>query len=242
MYTKTFTISGMHCDACVKLVTKALKTVPHVTEVEVSLERAEASVAASKMPSLLELNHAVAQFSDEYKVHEKGTFIAPAHTHPSFWSTYRPVIIIYMLITLLTWVKALLTNDSHVMNVMSDFMAFFFIIFAGFKIANLKNFPAAFARYDLLAAKSRIYAVSYPFIELLLGLLFLFKVQMFFASVATIFVMGIGAVGVINALRKKSVIECACLGGFFKLPMSKVALFEDVSMVVMAIGMIWLYQ
>jgi phage shock protein PspC (stress-responsive transcriptional regulator) len=50
--------------------------------------------------------------------------------------------------------------------------------------------------------------------------------------------MGIGTVGVISALKSKRTIVCACLGGFFNLPMSYVTLFENLTMIAMAFIML----
>lgn len=43
--TKTFTVTGMTCDNCVHHVTEAIKGVPGVTAVEVSLAEKSAKVA-----------------------------------------------------------------------------------------------------------------------------------------------------------------------------------------------------
>lgn len=56
------------------------------------------------------------------------------------------------------------------------------------------------------------YGFIYPFIELALGLAFLFGKDMFFANVATLVVMGVSSTGVIHVQMKKSRIQCACLG------------------------------
>jgi copper chaperone len=45
MKTTTIKIGGMSCDGCVKSITRALKAVPGVSSAEVSLERAEATIA-----------------------------------------------------------------------------------------------------------------------------------------------------------------------------------------------------
>lgn len=45
MKTITIKIEGMSCDGCVKSVTRALTAVPGVSKAEVSLARAEATVA-----------------------------------------------------------------------------------------------------------------------------------------------------------------------------------------------------
>jgi len=46
--------------------------------------------------------------------------------------------------------------------------------------------------------------------------------------------MGISSIGVLSVLTKKKSIQCACLGTFFNLQMSKVSFFEDLLMVIMA--------
>jgi len=43
--TREFAVQGMSCQGCVRSVTGAVKTVPGVASVEVSLERATATVA-----------------------------------------------------------------------------------------------------------------------------------------------------------------------------------------------------
>jgi hypothetical protein len=48
----------------------------------------------------------------------------------------------------------------------------------------------------------------------------------------------VGAVGVIQATRSKQVIECACLGTVFKLPMSVVTVVENLGMAAMAAWML----
>ncbi|MBX9683805.1 MAG: hypothetical protein K2X41_08455, partial [Hyphomicrobium sp.] len=53
-------------------------------------------------------------------------------------------------------------------------------------------------------------------------------------NVATIVLMGFSSLGVLDAVRQKRAIPCACLGTVLKLPMSTITLVEDVGMVVMA--------
>jgi copper chaperone len=45
MKTTTIKIGGMSCDGCVKSITRALQAVPGVSKAQVSLERAEATIA-----------------------------------------------------------------------------------------------------------------------------------------------------------------------------------------------------
>jgi copper chaperone len=54
--TREFAVEGMHCQGCVKSVTGAVRQVPGVTRVDVSLERKAATVefdAASASPAAI---------------------------------------------------------------------------------------------------------------------------------------------------------------------------------------------
>ena len=79
----------------------------------------------------------------------------------------------------------------------------------------------------------------YPFVELALGVAYLANFNPLLTHGATIIVMGFSAIGVIRAVASKAPIQCACLGTVFKLPMSTVTIVEDVSMVLMAMAMMF---
>ena len=51
---------------------------------------------------------------------------------------------------------------------MADFMGFFLIVFAMFKLFDLRGFADGFQKYDLLAMRCRPYALGYPLLDLLL--------------------------------------------------------------------------
>lgn len=116
----------------------------------------------------------------------------------------------------------------------TNFMAGFFLVFSFFKLLNLKGFADAYATYDLLAAKSRTYALAYPFIELALGLAFTFRLFPTIANVLTLALMLFGSLGVARALLQKRRIQCACLGTVLNLPMTHITLAEDLLMATMA--------
>lgn len=122
---------------------------------------------------------------------------------------------------------------------MQAFMGFFLVVFALLKLFDLPAFADGFQMYDLLAKPFRPYALAYPFIELLLGLCYLARWRPPVTYAATVVVLGFGALGVIRALRRKLDIECACMGTILKVPLSTVALTEDLAMAVMAAAM-WL--
>jgi len=124
------------------------------------------------------------------------------------------------------------------MPAMSDFMAGFFLVFSFFKLLDLGAFASAYRSYDVVARRWAWYGYAYPFIELALGVAYLVRFVPTLTNVATIVVMGVGSVGVIQTLMGGRKIRCACLGTVFNLPMTTVTVVEDLLMVVMAVGML----
>ena len=121
---------------------------------------------------------------------------------------------------------------------MHDFMGLFLLVFAMVKLFDLSSFAVSFAEYDLLAARSRTYALGYPFIELALGLAYLSRWQPQATYFATIVILSFGALGVLNTMRQGKQINCACMGQILEVPVSTVTLTENLSMSVMALAML----
>ncbi len=124
------------------------------------------------------------------------------------------------------------------MEIMRFFMGEFFVVFALFKLINLKEFTYIFSGYDIIAKRNIGYAFTYPFIELALGIFYLSNYAITLTSLLTILVMSISVAGVIPELRRKSQISCACLGNVIKLPLSKITLIENIVMGSMAFVML----
>ena len=152
-----------------------------------------------------------------------------------------PLLSIFGFIIVLTLATALFQADLSGMNLMMLSMAFFFLVFGVFKLNNLKGFAKAYAMYDVIAIKSKTYALAYPFIEIGLGVLYLFSFGGIWRDVFTFVIMSISAYGVWKALQVQDEIPCACLGTVFKVPMTKVTLFENLFMALMALYMIGTY-
>jgi hypothetical protein len=120
------------------------------------------------------------------------------------------------------------------------FMGGFFIIFGSFKLIGYEAFVLTFPQYDPIAARSRIYTIVYPFIELFLGFLYVANLLPVFRDVIVLAIFGIGAWGVLRytSQNKDQTIQCACLGNIIKLPLSTVTLIEDVLMAVLSVIML----
>lgn len=121
---------------------------------------------------------------------------------------------------------------------MDDFMGFYFVVFSMFKFWDLSGFADGFQKYDLLAEHVRSYAILYPFIEVGLGLGYLAHWRLAAVNTVTIFAMALGALGVIRALAKGLDLESVCMGTVHKMPLSAVALIENLAMAGMAGGML----
>ena len=125
---------------------------------------------------------------------------------------YIPLIVMLGLIGFFVLVRQRSLPSFEGMLAMQDAMAGFFLLFGGLKFLNLRGFVELFKSYDLLASRSTAYAWAYPFIEVSLGVAYLASFQLVPVAAITLFIMSLGAVGVILTLRRGAHIQCACLG------------------------------
>ncbi len=146
---------------------------------------------------------------------------------------FIPLIAMFAIVITFTLLSQLLYGFT-IKGAMNNFMAAFFIVFGVLKLINLKGFADAYATYDIVAKYIKLYAYLYPFLELGLGLCYLFRLVPFWTNIFTLILMLISAAGVALELSKKKEIMCACLGTVFKVPMTYVTLFEDLLMAGMA--------
>lgn len=123
----------------------------------------------------------------------------------------------------------------YITDIMLPFMGIAFLILGALKLYDLKAFADAYAQYDPIASRSKLYAYSYPFIELALGILFSFNIAVVPAAAVTLVIMTTDATGVVRTLFQKKMLYCACVGTFFKLPLTTFTLTEDIGMGIMAL-------
>lgn len=152
-----------------------------------------------------------------------------------------PLLFIFALIIILVGLTSFIQMDFSGMNMMMLLMGYFFVIFGLFKLINLKNFAEAYMTYDVIAMKSKVYAYTYPFIEIALGIMYFLYLGSVYRDVFTFVIMTVGTYGVWKVLKNKDQIPCACLGMVFHVPMTKVTLFENLLMAVMALYMVLNY-
>ncbi|QDT21164.1 heavy-metal-associated domain-containing protein [Gimesia chilikensis] len=155
-------------------------------------------------------------------------------------ATYKPLLLVVFYVAgAAAILTSMQTTGATLENFMRYFMGCFFLGFAFFKMLDVSKFADAFATYDIVARRSRLYAVLYPFLEFTLGVAFILGVFPTIVNLVTATVMGVGLIGVLQAVRKRQAIQCACLGTVFNLPMSAVTIIENTAMILMALFMLW---
>jgi hypothetical protein len=152
-----------------------------------------------------------------------------------FWfETYKPILLIFFYISLVTVLIQLKNENFNWMQAMQYFMAGFFLVFSFFKLLNLKGFAESYVMDDVLAKRIPVWAYIYAFVELGLGIAYLINFNPFITNSITFIVMSISIVGVLQSVLNKKKIQCACLGAVFNLPMSTVTIIEDALMIAMS--------
>lgn len=228
--THTYNISGMTCGNCEAKVKSALLTLPDVTNAE--MIRTTATITMSKHIALNELQKAIG---------EKGNYIITAEHQSetaeqaiSWFETYKPILLIFFYITLITSVIQLSNYHFDFMVWMQHFMAGFFLVFSFFKLLNLKGFADSYVMYDVIAKRVPAWGYVHAFTELALGIAYLINFNPLITNAVTFIVMSVSIIGVLQSVLNKKKIQCACLGAVFNLPMSTVTIIEDALMIFMS--------
>ena len=225
-----YAISGMTCGGCVESVENSLNSLKEIKNIKVSLESRSILISSDHKIKAEDLQKYLPQ---KYTI---GPIIVSNISSNSKLKELLPLLIIffYLIVSVLiyNW------NNPTVSNLMYDFMGLFYIVFSLFKFLDLKNFSPAFTKYDPIANKIPFYSTIYPFIETLLGLMFLNRIELLLALVLTLIILSATSFGVLRTLIRKEKIQCACLGTAIKLPMTKATLIENAIMIIMASWMI----
>lgn len=227
----------MTCEGCVATVQRKLANVAGVTSVRVNLPSNDATITMDRHVSTSDLNKALG--GSKYSVVD----IAPELIHANDSSiqkqksklkTYLPIFLIFGYIVAITVLIEVTNPPFAVDRWMRHFMGGFFMCFSFFKLLDIPAFAMSYSSYDIIAKRWLGYGYVYPFIELTLGLLFLIPAAHIVGNIATLVVMGISIIGVLQSVLNKRTIQCACLGAVFNLPMSTVTVIEDALMIAMA--------
>ena len=237
--THSYSIAGMTCNSCVASVKSNLLKLGDVLSADVQREAPQATITMARHIPTARLQEAI---GGKYAISEADggmhAHAANAASDTATGDSYYPIFLIFGYIAgaalLVQWAQ----GTFNWMQWMSHFMAGFFLVFSFFKLLKLSAFAEGYRTYDIVAKGVPGYGYLYPFLELGLGLLFLTGIAPLATNIATLFLMGVSTIGVVNSLLKKEQFQCACLGTVIQLPLSKVTLFEDLLMVAMSAVMI----
>ena len=237
--THTYQLTGMTCGSCEASVKSNLLKLPEVTSVEVSKDTQSATITMEKHIGISDLQKAIGGTESKYQISaiQHSEIVEEAK---SWFDTYKPILLIFGYITLITVLIQAGKSNVDFMEWMRHFMAGFFLVFSFFKFLDLKGFAESYAMYDVVAKRIPAWGYIYPFVELALGLAFCINFQPYLTNVVTLIIMSVSIIGVLQSVLNKKTIQCACLGAVFNLPMSTVTIIEDALMIAMSGAMLFL--
>ena len=233
----TYNIEGMTCQGCKAGVTNALKEVQGISSVDVNLEHKSATLVMERHIPLRELQNAIsAKYTISATDEEMSKNTVSSESGKSKLQQLKPLFVILFYITVASIL--LHRQDWNISEMMIDFMGLFFIVFSFFKMLDVRGFASSFSMYDPIAKVFPSYALVYPFIETILGIMLLMRYNVTVALIATIIILGFTTYGVTKTLLSKRTIKCACLGTALDLPMTEATFIENAIMIVMSILML----
>jgi copper chaperone CopZ len=223
----------MTCQSCRSSVTKAIESVQGVQSIKIDLQNNTAEIEMNHHISLKKFQEVL---DDKYSIaaiqSSKESFLTDNENEKSKLAQLKPLFLILLYIGV---ASVLMHKDNlNMIEIMQDFMGLFFIVFSFFKILDIKSFALSFSMYDPLAKLLPSYSKIYPFIETIIGIMFLFKSQITIALFSTIIILGLTTIGVTKTLLSKRSIKCACLGTALDLPMTEATFIENALMIIMS--------
>lgn len=237
-------ISDMKCKKCLSNIYKVLQQVDPLASIDFNAKVASLSLNPIICENIIKNINLSLSVIGNYKVFRINKFY---YKFINIWKNiqlFSPLIGVLTFILIVSLSQQLQSFDKfNYDQAMRQFMGIFFITFSVLKLLNLKGFSDSFCKYDIIANKIRKYGFIYPFIEMFLGVSYLYNYKYFskiMINIITIILMSISTIGVNNALRSGEPINCACIGTLFSLPMTKITLFENIIMVLMAIMTIFM--
>ncbi|HEY0297942.1 MAG TPA: cation transporter [Arachidicoccus sp.] len=237
--THTYNISGMACKSCVANVKNALQKIDGIESAEIQLNTPQATIRMARHIALPELQQAL-KFAGKYAISETGHQTINTGNSNSWLETYKPVLLLFSYIIILSVLLSVSYNGFQIMNATRFFMSGFFLAFSFFKMLNLKGFADSYSSYDIIAKRFHAWGFIYVFIELFLGLSFALNISAFATNLITFSIMSVSITGVLQSVFNKRKIQCACLGTVFNLPMSTITIIEDALMILMSAAMLFI--
>ncbi len=234
--SQKFQIQGMTCLGCADTIQTRLRKESVVISAEVSFENEEL-LLDSKVPVDNEYIDSIISNLGNYNVkNQDANLLSKFLEHIN---SKKPILLALTIVIVSSLSIQTPFQNFDLDNWFITYMGLFFMLFSFLKLLNIKGFSLTFSRYDLLGKNIPRFAISYPFLEFCLGIAFLTNSLLITANLATLIFMISQSIGVGNVLRKKEIIQCACLGSSINLPVSYLTLIENVGMVSMSSYMLF---
>ena len=147
-----------------------------------------------------------------------------------------PLFSIILGISLLAGIRQVGNIDG--MLYMMDWMGLFLLSFGMLKLVDLEGFAIGFASYDIIAKRFKHYGYVFPFIEIVLGILYLVGFMFILQNVLVLIISALGMYSAYKVITDKLEIRCVCLGTLFHIPMTWATFIENFLMAVMIILML----
>ena len=234
--SQKFQIQGMTCLGCADTIQTRLRKESDVISAEVSFENEEL-LLDSKVPVDNEYIDSIISNLGNYNVKSQNANLLSKFLE--HLSSKKPILLALTIVIVSSLSIQTPFQNFDLDNWFITYMGLFFMLFSFLKLLNIKGFSLTFSRYDLLGKNIPGFAISYPFLEFCLGVAFLTNSLLIAANLATLIFMISQSIGVGNVLRKKEIIQCACLGSSINLPVSYLTLIENLVMVSMSSYMLF---
>ena len=228
---QTFYIDGITCMSCVARLKEFYVEKQGVSEVEIEKESGKVTLSTNQKLSEATLSDGLAE---KYTLRASPVF--SENVEVSKWKQLYPL---YLIGAYLFAFSGYRWATSSLEDAMLDFMGGFFLVFSFFKFLDLKGFAPSFSMYDPIAKKLPFYGKVYPFLEVILGTLFIARFEVQILLYITLVILGSTTLGVIRSLLDKRQIQCACLGTALKLPMTEATFIENAVMLAMTFYMLF---
>jgi copper chaperone CopZ len=233
-------ISGMHCEACGAAIRRSLENAGYEV---VMVDVAGQKIFIRGQQPEPERTRDVVRAAGDYDV--KAMVPAASGEQQEIMGEKAPrtdyVILAtaLVLITVTSFLAAwnLKTRQVSWMSWMHGFMAGFFLLFGFVKLMDLRAFARTFARYDLVAGRLPLYGLIYPFMEILVGWLYILVPHERGLNAFCLAWMLLGATGALRGLLRQrgEPVACACMGSRIRLPLSWITVAEYLLMALMAL-------
>src|SRR5882672_3337059 len=134
--THTYTVNGMHCDACIGKVRSALANVEDIESVRVSLEPPKALVTMKSHVPLEKLNSGLSKIgvyslSEESYAHSMAqTQIPLADNNQTTLQSYYPLLLVFIFLIGIATILTFQFPAPGITSWMTKFMAGFFLVFS----------------------------------------------------------------------------------------------------------------